>query len=248
MLAEMDPVEDAVEDPVEDPEEEDPEEEDPGEEDPEEEAPGEEDPEEEDPEEIEPMDIAEFDPTRAEMERADRLIAEAHAEEPTDDAIGYTDVHMYPLPAVRAPTPPPPPLSPSDDEDSYEELTPTAFVMEDAPDPDTPPPSPVDGVPRFIHDWVVGTVTAELTEAEIRLDESRRQLAAEREARYAQHGGMRFTTPHAARREMTRIEMRARIQIRSLPIGDDGRVSRADTEEIVRAAMARVRDMTRPAD
>ena len=52
---------------------------------------------------------------------------------------------------------------------------------------------------------------------------------------------MRIVTPWAARRQMTRIEIRACIWIRSLPVDMDGRISKIDADEILRAMMARVR-------
>lgn len=186
-------------------------------------------------------------------------------EEPMDDGIGFTDRFGHPARVVRDPTPSPPPHISSEEEES-EDFAPVDYEAEDVPssdpdspssasdssaetetssEPDAPLPPPVLGISVARYEFIVASMTARLAEAEARLDESRRQLAAEREARLAPRGWMRLTTPSAVRRVMTRIECRARVQVRSLPEDLAGRVSRVRAERILRRAMRRVRDLTR---
>lgn len=185
------------------------------------------DTEEEDPEE---------DPSEEDIEADD----EASSREPTVGAI----VPESPLPHVRSPTPPPVPLSPGmGDYDDYEEFTPLAQETEAVPpaEPDTPPPAPPAMISMAVHDWIVGTLTTELHGMEGRLAEARRELDAERTARFER----RPTLPRAVSRDITGIELRARLRMRGLRGDGQGRVSRAEAEDVLRRAMRAVRDMTR---
>ena len=167
---------------------------------------------------------------------------EADVETDTGDSTEDDRVIRSPLPAVRAPSPPPVPLSP-DFEDDSEEHTPIAYETETAPpaEPDTPPPAPIAVISVAVHDWIVTTLTAELHEMEGRVAEARRELDAERAARFER----RPAIPRTALRGITGIELRARLRIRALRGDGQGRVSRVEAEDILRRAMLRVRDMTR---
>lgn len=74
-----------------------------------------------------------------------------------------------------------------------------------------------------------------------RLAEARRELDAERVARH--EGGS--SIPRSALRELTGIELRARLRVRAMHGDSQGRVSRVEAEDILRGAFLRVRDMTR---
>lgn len=167
---------------------------------------------------------------------------------------------MHPLPVVRSPTPIMPPLSPfSSEGEDLEELTPDTVGTEFGNDLTSPPPPPQGMISLAAYEWVVGRLTADLaaTEAsleesrlqraaaESRLAESRFQLAAERDARLTSQGGRRNPTPRQMRREIRRIEGRARLRLRSLQTHRGRLVDRRDAEIMFRGAMMRVRDVTR---
>ena len=218
-------------------------EEDPSEEDPIEdtELPADEDPVEEDPEET----LDEEVPTGVDADMPYEADDEAPADESDEDGDERTDALMHPLPAVRSPSPPPLPLSPLDDD--FEDSASDDQEFEDAPpsEPDTPPPGAVEGVPLHMHNMIVHTLGAELATAEARLGEARRELDTERAARFAFQHDRQAAIPRRARRELTSIEMRARTSLRALRGDGEGRISRAEAEEIFRRAMRRVRDLTR---
>lgn len=74
-----------------------------------------------------------------------------------------------------------------------------------------------------------------------RLVEARRELDAERAAKHERRPAM----PRTILRELTGIELRARLRIRAMRGDAQGRVSRVEAEDILRGAMLRVRDLTR---
>jgi hypothetical protein len=166
-------------------------------------------------------------------------------EETSEDSASRGGIRMYPLPTVRALTPPVPPLSPLPSDDDYD-LAPEGYEGDQAvmTDPDTPPPSPT-GVPAVIHNWMIGRLTTDLAAAEARADELRRQLAAEREIRRSYQDGMRCMTPMEMRLEISRIEWRAMVRMRGMSVTAEGLVPRLATERIWADAMARVRNLTR---
>lgn len=180
------------------------------------------------------------DPYEFPVERAE--------EEPEDHDAIWRDIEMHPLPVPTVFSPPPVLWSPLPSEDEHEELPAESYETEAAipSDPDSPPPPAPPGVPTTYHDWMVRSLTTEIAVSEGRIDELRRQLAAERDARQARRDGMWYGPPRTLRREITRIEMRARVRIRALPASSEGYIRREEAEVIWTEAMARVRDLTRP--
>lgn len=131
-----------------------------------------------------------------------------------------------------------------------EDVTPVAPQGVETPptDPITPPHVPIEGgVPLFAHHWIVQRMSEDLGRAQARLGESRRELAAERAARYRlrRQGGDRVTSTRRLLREITRLELRACLDLRHLQRGGSRRVQRADAEDILVHAMTRVRDLLR---
>jgi hypothetical protein len=180
---------------------------------------------------------------------------EAQAEEPVVDTTGGSDLYLPALTTERAPTPPPLPVS---SPDSFEELTPEPQQTEDAPpvDPSTPPHVPIPGIPICVHNWAMDRVYENMAVVEGRLAESRAELTAERAARMEllqtiraeRQGGEGSRSRRYIRRRLTRIELRARVAVRTLPTDGAGRVSRVDAEEIFRHAMLRARALARADD
>ena len=169
-------------------------------------------------------------------------------EEPVEEETMWRDIPMHSIPAARSPTPPPMPWSPVASYYSSEEPD-TDDYKADATPPSSPesppPPPPPPAVPAAYHDWMMGHFSAELTAADARIDELRRQLAEERGARRSRQDGMWPGTPRAIRREMTIIEVGARVRVRALPTTTGGLVVREDAEFIWAGAMSRMRDLTR---
>lgn len=172
--------------------------------------------------------------------------AEGDVDEPVDDAIGSSGLCL------------PPPLPESPFPDGCEELTPETELIEIAPpeEPLTPPHVPIPGIPVCVHNWAVDRMYQDMTILEGRLVESRAQLASERAARQellqrvrqGRQGGVGAHARRYTRRRLTRIELRARMALRTLPTDGAGRVSRVAAEEIFRHAMIRARALARADD
>lgn len=179
------------------------------------------------------------------LDSEDELAGEAQAEEQGWEDSGSPVSVLPPLPPGSPPSPPPLPLSPPED---FVEQTPEPTQAEDAPpaSPVTPPHVPLDTIPVGVHGWIMTGMMTDLAVARGRLEESRLQLAAERTERLRVQRGRRVIRPQTFRREVSRIERRARARIRALQTDGGGRVSRDDAEEIVRLAMIRVRALSRP--
>ena len=171
---------------------------------------------------------------------------EVPTEEPVADAGERADSPLPILPRLRIPAPLPQTLF----EGYLEDVTPVAPQGVETPlaDPVTPPHVPIEGgVPLFAHHWIIERMSAELGRAQARLGESRRELAAERAARYRfrRQGGDRVAGSRRLLREITRLELRARLDLRHLERGGSRRVLRADAEDIFVRTMTEVRDLLR---
>ncbi|KAK1379175.1 hypothetical protein POM88_025919 [Heracleum sosnowskyi] len=127
-------------------------------------------------------------------------VATTEDDETSEDSASRGGIRMYPLPTMRALTPPVPPLIPLPSDNDYD-LAPEGYEEDQAmTDPDTPPPSPT-GVPTVIHDWMIGRLTTDLAAAEARADELKRQLAVERETRRSYQDERRLMTPRGKKRK-----------------------------------------------
>lgn len=199
-------------------------------------------PEEEDPEE-DPMwaPTTEFD--------EEIPVIEVEADEDDDQTEGQEwEESQSPdsvLPLFSPERSPSPPLPPALEGHGEQAPEPTPAVDVSPAGPVTPPHVPLQGVPVFAHGWIVSRLTTDLAVAEARLAESRLQLAAERSARLRTQQVRMALRPQAFRRRVARIERRVLARIRALPTVGGGRVSRVDTERMVRIAMLRVRALTR---
>lgn len=178
------------------------------------------------------------------VDREGDIEEDPEEDEPVDDSIGYTGVHIHTYPPLQDLTPPASPLIPSDGEEADDEAT-DDEQTETAAAADEPPPDPFAGyIPRLEHEVLVGALVSRVIDSEARLDEVRHQLSLEREARRNRQGWLRHTTPEDVRRAITRVEQRHRARMRTLPM-ERGRVDMRAADEILRLAMSRVRYMTR---
>lgn len=175
------------------------------------------------------------------------------APEPVTPSPVATDEESVRSGEDRVVSPPPSPqslsLTSSDDDDpeedtsSEEERDPTPAP---APAPVMPPPPldlpPVSGAE---HAYVVQFMTRDLLSAEARLNEARRVIVEEREARLRIQAEMRTTVARRTRARLHRIERRSRERVLGLGIRGGGVIQARDVRRVVRRAFARVRALLR---